>query len=471
LLEHHSNLTPLKETWRSKVLSENWDAPVIFATAVQVLEALFGSGTRAVRRMHQMVNSVLIFDEIQALPVRCVHIFNNAMNFLVESCGSTVVLCTATQPLLHRVDPAKGAMGISEGAEIVPDVASLFQAARRCETLDRRKPGGWSYAEVAALAEAEMRQTGSCLVVVNTKAAALSIFRACASEANGIPLYHLSATMCPAHRLELLAEIKARLGREPLLCVSTQLIEAGVDISFGSAIRALGGIDSLAQTAGRCNRNGERETGRVHAINLEGVLPAALRDIRSAQGAAERVLDENRSGGEERVVDLWNPRVTEAYFGYYFFDRRDEMDYPVPAAGAGREDTLLNLLSENKMAVSECSPRPPHYLRQAFMTAGAAFQAIDGDTRGVVVPYGSEGKAIISELCSARELEKQFGLLRRAQRFSVNVFPHVLEKLEKVEAVFEAQRGTGVLCLREQYYSDEFGLCVEGTERMEFENA
>jgi CRISPR-associated endonuclease/helicase Cas3 len=100
LLEHHSNLTPLKQTWRSKVLSENWDAPVVFTTAVQLLEALFGSGTRAVRRMHQMANAVLIFDEIQTLPVRCVHLFNNAMNFLVEQCGSSVVLCTATQPLL-----------------------------------------------------------------------------------------------------------------------------------------------------------------------------------------------------------------------------------------------------------------------------------------------------------------------------------------------------------------------------------
>ena len=108
VLEHHSNLTPVKQTWRSKILSDNWDAPVVFTTAVQLLEALFGSRTRAVRRMHQMANAVLIFDEIQTLPVRCVHIFNNAMNFLREQCGSSVVLCTATQPLLHQVDKKQG---------------------------------------------------------------------------------------------------------------------------------------------------------------------------------------------------------------------------------------------------------------------------------------------------------------------------------------------------------------------------
>lgn len=125
VLEHHSNLTPEKQTWQSKVLSENWDAPVVFTTAVQVLEALFGSGTRAVRRMHQMGNSVLIFDEIQTLPVRCVHLFNNAVNFLVERCGTSVVLCTATQPLLHRVSPEKGAMHLCADAEIVPDAGTI----------------------------------------------------------------------------------------------------------------------------------------------------------------------------------------------------------------------------------------------------------------------------------------------------------------------------------------------------------
>jgi CRISPR-associated endonuclease/helicase Cas3 len=471
VLEHHSNLTPLKQTWRSKILSENWDAPVVFTTAVQVLEALFGSGTRAVRRMHQMANAILIFDEIQTLPVRCVHLFNNAMNFLVQQCGSSIVLCTATQPLLHRVDPAKGAINLPDGAEIMQDVTGLFHKFRRYEAWDQRKAGAWEHAEVAQLAVSETRRSGSCLVVVNTKNEALSIFNACRTAASEIALYHLSTGMCPAHRLEILAEVKARLDFFPVICVSTQLIEAGVDIDFGSVIRALAGLDSIAQAAGRCNRHGKRGIGRVHVVNLAGELPQALRDIRAAQEAAQRVLDENTGTSGDRLIDLGNPKLIEDYFHYYFFDRRQEMDYPVNADQAEREDTLLNMLAENRLAVDACAVPPPVYLRQSFMTAADAFQSIDASTRGIVVPFGVEGKAIIAELCSAHELGKQFTLLKRAQRFTVDVFPHVLERLQKLRGVYEAQSGAGILCLHETYYSSQFGLNVEGTEDMEIVNA
>jgi CRISPR-associated endonuclease/helicase Cas3 len=147
------------------------------------------------------------------------------------------------------------------------------------------------------------------------------------------------------------------------------------------------------------------------------------------------------------------------------------MDYPVKPDQAERDDNLLNMLSENKLAVDARPAPPPIYLRQAFMTAAEAFQSIDANTRGVVVPYSVEGKAIISDLCSAHEPEKQFALLKRAQRFSVNVFPKVLEKLQDARAVYEAQEGTGILYLDERYYSKQFGLNVEGTEEMEFKNA
>ncbi len=118
VLEHHCNLTPDEQTWRAKILSENWDAPIVFTTSVQVLEALFGGGTRSARRMHQLAKSIIIFDEVQTIPVRCAHMFNNAVNFLVEHCGSSVVLCTATQPLLNKVSRDKGAARFSLHSEI-----------------------------------------------------------------------------------------------------------------------------------------------------------------------------------------------------------------------------------------------------------------------------------------------------------------------------------------------------------------
>ncbi len=465
VLEHHSNLTPAEQTWRSKILAENWDAPVVFTTAVQLLEALFGSRTRAVRRMHQMANAVLIFDEIQTLPVRCVHIFNNAINFLREQCGSSVVFCTATQPLLDRVDKNKGAIRLSEPSEIMPNVLGLFSTLRRHVIYDRRKAGGWEHAEAAALAISETERVGSCLVVVNTKREARSIFQEC-KAASKIPVFHLSAGMCPAHRLDQLETIKAHLlESKPVICVSTQLIEAGVDISFGSAIRALAGLDSIAQTAGRCNRHGGPTPGYVHVVNLKGDLPKSLPDIRIAQEAAQRVLDEK--GKEDRTIGLDDPKLIEQYFHYYFFERRGEMDYPVSAERAERDDTLLNMLAENRLAVASRATPPSVYLRQAFMTAANAFQAIDASTQGVIVPYTSAGEAVISDLCAAHEPEKQFELLRRAQGFTVNVFPKVLRKLQKDGAVHEVQEGVGILYLEKAYYNSEFGLNEKGTEEME----
>jgi CRISPR-associated endonuclease/helicase Cas3 len=472
VLEHHSNLTPVQQTWKSKILSENWDAPVVFTTAVQLLEGLFGSGTRAVRRMHQMARSVLIFDEIQTVPVRCVHMMNNALNFLVEQCGSTVVLCTATQPLLHEVDSSKGALRLSENAEIMRDVPALFAEVPRSEAHDRRKPGGWGHGEAAQLAVDETRRAASCLVVVNTKREALSIFKECRSRAGEASVYHLSTGMCPAHRIRVLDEIKQRLDqRAPTICVSTQLIEAGVDISFGSAIRALAGLDSIAQVAGRCNRHAESDMGHVHVINLRGEVPKALVEIRAAQEAAQRVLDENTGGSESRTVNLSDPRLIAQYFRYYFFDRRKLMDYPVGPDQAERDDTLLNMLAENGLAVNGRPAPPPVYLRQAFMKAAEAFQAIDASTRGVIVPYTLEGKAVINELCAAFEPNKHFKLLKRAQQFTVNVFPNVLDELERAGAVHEGQEGTGVIYLEARWYSEEFGLNVEGTEEMGFEYA
>jgi CRISPR-associated endonuclease/helicase Cas3 len=471
VLEHHSNLAPERQTWRNKILSENWDAPVIFTTAVQLLEALFGDGTRGARRMHQLAKSVLILDEVQTLPVRCVHMFNNAMNFLVEHCGSTVVLCTATQPLLHQVDAGKGVLRLRAGdAELGPDVAPLFAEFRRNDVAYLRKPAGWAASEVAELALAECRNSRSCLVVVNTKAAARELYDLCRSASPETLLYHLSTNMCPKHRRDCLAEIRLRIKppeRQPVVCVSTQLIEAGIDIDFGSVIRHLAGIDSIAQAAGRCNRHAARATGRVTVVNPATSVPDSLRDIRVGQQCAERVFREVLAPGESRV-DLQSPDLIRRYFEYYFFERAREMGYPVKPAQAGRDDTLLNMLSENRQAVDAATPRPRICLKQSFMTAARAFRAIDSPGQGVVVPYGAEGKAVISDLCSARSPEDLSRAMRRAQQFSVNVFPWTLDALTKAGAIHEVQDGAGVLYLDSRYYHPKFGLGRRSESEMEF---
>jgi len=476
VLEHHSNLTPEEQSWRGKILAENWDAPVVFTTNVQFLETLFGAGTRGARRMHQLANAVLIFDEIQTLPVNCVHLFNNAINFLVEQCGSTVVLCTATQPLLDQVDEKKGAIRIPKGNELMPDVKALFNNLKRVDVLNLRKPGGWIDEEIAGLALDETGRAGSCLVVVNTKESARALYRLCQGRTSAA-IYHLSTNMCPAHRKEVLDKIKNRLSAEPpdpVLCFSTQLIEAGIDVDFGSVIRFAAGLDSIAQAAGRCNRNGRRPPGRVHVVNPRDENLDRLLDIRVGRDKAERVLDDYEEDPERFGKNLIGPEAMGWYYQNYFFARSESMEYPVPAQSLGHNDTLLNLLSVNSMAVAEHGRRNGHapnfYLRQSFMAAARAFKAIDAPTRGIIVPYGEAGRGVIADLCAAYLPDKDFTLLRLAQQFTVNVFPRVLDRLMRTSAVGEILEGTGILFLNSRYYSREFGLSETPVEEMEVLN-
>jgi len=465
VLEHHSNILPENQTWREKLLSENWDAPVVYTTSVQFLEALFGGGTRGARRMHQLANAVIVFDEVQTIPVKCVHLFNNAVNFLVDHCGSTLVLCTATQPLLDKVDSARGAVRLGAQSEIMPDTQALFEALKRVEVTDRRKPGGWTDVEIADLAVQEALETASCLTVVNTKKTAKSIYR-CLGAISSLPKYHLSTSMCPRHRRDILGTVRMLLTQsEPVLCVSTQLIEAGVDIDFGTVIRSLAGLDSIAQAAGRCNRNGNRAQGVVHVVNPDSEVLKSLDDIRIGREKSERVLDDVRQQPSDYDHNVIGLKAMNWYYENYFFARKSEMGYNVTSSQCGRDDTLLNLLSQNSLARQDYervnARAPDIYLRQSFMAAGKAFRSIDAPTQGVIVPYRAEGRALIIELCAAHELEKEFALLRRAQQFTVNVFPNEFKKLVDLGAANEIQVGSGVYFLNERYYSNDFGLATE----------
>ena len=472
VLEHHGSLTPEQQTWREKVLCESWDAPVIYTTMVQLLEVLFGAGTRGARRMHQLSRAVLVFDEVQTLPVKCAHLFNNSINFLAEQCSTTVLLCTATQPLLHGVDPAKGSIRLAPKPELMPDVGKLFKALQRVTVNDRRKVGGWTDQEVAELAAVEMQSSGSCLVIVNTKASARRIFELCASVLASDAVFHLSTDMCPAHRKARLATLLARLNEGlPTLCVSTQLIEAGVDVDFGGVIRFMAGLDSIAQAAGRCNRNGRRVKGSVYIVNPQVENLDKLPDILQGRNAALRVLDEYLQKPERFDDDLLSPTAMHAYYRYYFFDRAGDMSYALAAGDTAQADTLLNLLSMNSASVAEYARQqasaPPLFFRQAFMTAAKAFHAIDSATQAVIVPFGPEGKKLIADLCAAYDVELEIDLLRRAQQYSVNVFPHVLKKLMAAQALHEVKPDTRILCLNERYYSDLFGLASEPVSPME----
>jgi CRISPR-associated endonuclease/helicase Cas3 len=425
--------------------------------------------------MHQLANAVIVFDEIQTLPVNCVHLFNNAINFLVEQCGSTAVLCTATQPLLHKVCAKLGAMRVTPQSELMPDVSRLFADLKRVEIRDRQKPGGWTDDEIAALAVAETQRVGSCLVIVNTKRSARSLYPLCAERIDAT-VFHLSTSMCPAHRKKILATIRKRLkDRRLTLCISTQLIEAGVDVDFGAVIRFTAGLDSIAQAAGRCNRHGHREVGLVHVLNPADERLERLPDILIGRDKALRVLQDYAEGHERYQNDLVGQKAMDWYFQNYFFARTKEMAYPVSAKKLGHDDTLLNLLSVNNAAKSDYEARmhrkPNIFLQQSFMTAAKEFKAIDAPTHGVIVPYGATGKMLIAELCGAHMVEKEFDLLRRSQQYTVNVFQWEAEKLQESGAMFQIQKDVKIFYLEKRYYRCDFGLVTEPVGSMEFLNA
>lgn len=454
VLEQHSNLEPETQTWHSKLVSENWDAPIVMTTMVQFLEVLFSGGTRSVRKMHQLTNSVLIFDEIQTLPINCTHLFCNALNFLTNYCKTTAVLCTATQPLLDQLrTPEKGQLEIPPENELVSNVPQLFDDLKRVEVSNKVRSEGWTTAQITKLALDEFEKFGSCLIIVNTKAWAQQLYQALQTEENKGLLFQLSTSLCPAHRKAILKEVRERLEHGlPVLCISTQLIEAGVDVDFASVIRFLAGLDSIAQAAGRCNRNGLRDMATVHVVNPIDEKIDLLKDIKTGRDKALRVLGEG-------FDDLLAPDAIKQYFKYYFYDRSKEMTYPVSAKQLGRDDNLLNLLSNNPRNVGHSDNS--RLLQQSFMAAGKVFKAIDSPTQAVIVPYNKDAKYLIAEL---GRVAKEFDvktyrqLLKQAQKFSVNVFPNVWKRLQAENAVFEIQPGEAIYYLDERYYSDDFGL-------------
>ena len=483
VLEHHSNIEPEKQSWQDKLLSENWDKPIVFTTMVQFLDAWFGGGTRGARHIHPMTNAVLIFDEIQTLPVKCVHLFCNVLNWLTTFGKSTAVLCTATQPLLGESGlqnfpeekresiSVRGLLKLSENAEIMgkhQDLDKLFDELSRVEIQFNEKVGGWNVEEAGTFLLKQFQTTPSCLFIVNTKKWAQELYQYC--QRQNVPpeaLFHLSTNQCAAHRKAIFDTIKARLeNKHPVICISTQLIEAGVDISMACVIRALGGLDSIAQAAGRCNRHGEKKgKGQVWVLNLqEQNFTQILPDIQAGKTNAERVFRD--FAGQ----DILQPAAMERYFEYYFYQRSDEMAYSVENSATG---SLLDWLSDNALNPygeknNKRSKQLP-LLMQSFKNAGRAFQAIDAPTRSVIVPYG-EGAELIAKLCGEWDPKEMYDAKKKAQRYSVNVFPKVWDKLQKENALHETIEGSGIYYLKERHYNDEFGLSLDETSDMTFLN-
>jgi CRISPR-associated endonuclease/helicase Cas3 len=400
-----------------------------------------------------MARSVLIFDEVQSLPLKCIYLFNSTLHFLNRACQSTILLCTATQPLIDTVEIK---LVFSEN----PSIAKAGVLPERTRIVNDLKPGGYTYPELKNFV-LEKHQS-STLVIVNTKAVAKALYKEL--ENDGVNVLHLSTNMCSAHREKVIEELRSYLPKEengkytkgkPIICISTQLIEAGVDISFENVIRSLAGWDSILQAAGRCNRHGEfGEVKDVCVVNIRDENLDKLPDIKYGAEVTLRLFDEGRTNINEYYNDYFHAKK-----------QRQKMDYPIKDS----VHSVYGLLSNNKHGclaftrrVDKHNTSPP-FLRQAIRSASEAFYVIDRGRMEVVVPYG-EAMKLLEIYLATDDIEKKRSLLKRLEKYSVSLYKYQMDALIKKGGV-SSHGYDNISVLTEGFYDENRGVDLEGQHK------
>lgn len=472
-LEHYSDAIQQKyeasddnEYHDFELRTEMWDSPVIATTMVQLLNTLFLDKTASVRKFHRLSKVVVIIDEIQSVPRNCIYPFNLAMNFLTKICGASVVLCSATQPPFEAMP--KFPLLLDENSSMTGNIDEDFEVFSRTKIIPKLETGGYSYSSVAYFAIECIKENGSVLFITNTKSAAKNIYselKTISSEMDEPPiLLHLSTNMCPQHRRAAIAEIVKLLGeKKPIICVTTQLIEAGVNVSFGCVIRSLAGMDNIAQAAGRCNRSGEfHRICPVYAIELCDEKLGSLAEIQTAKDASRQLLYIMEKKGES---DFLSPLTMTKYYGTLFREinaaNSSKFCYPI----TDEKTTLIELLSLNEKNTALLPPerrKSSRYCMQAFKTAGSSFHVIEEKTMDVFVPYNDEAKALLNKLDSELSYVDSLRCLRRAQKYVVGIYHNMWQKLSSVGAIVELKNGG--YRLKEEYYNSEFGVTDKPSE-------
>lgn len=460
ILEHHSNIIrendSMDELNEHELLTDTWDSPVVITTLVQLLNTLFGGKTSSVRRMQSLAHSVIVIDEVQSVPRNMLALFNQAANFVSKLCGAALVLCSATQPALSEINPP---IRYHAQADIMPYDAQLWQIFRRTEITPLLREQGYTIEELAEFAISCTESENSTLIICNTKLQANELYNSVKSRSVDA-VFHLSTSMCMAHRIKTLDTINRYLedGRK-IICVSTQLVEAGVDFSFGCVIRQLAGMDNIVQAAGRCNRHGEcGGISKVYIVNLKGESLRFLREIADAQSAARNVLADFERSAEKYENDLTSDAAIEAYYTKLY------TEMPQGAHGLylpKRETSMNDLLTDNKKF--KRGRESGYILEQAFKTAGEEFKVFDENTTDVLVPYG-EGERLIADLISA-ETQYDFGykkkLLDKAKKYTVSLYDYELQALAESGGVYKIMDDSAMV-LQPAFYSKETGFTKDG---------
>ena len=390
ILEHHSNFEyPGEDSddWTDQVArlylaTENWDAPLVVTTSVQFFESLFANRSSRCRKLHNIARSVIILDEAQMLPTHHLQPCLGTLRELTANYGSTVVLCTATQPALEGLLPADTVI-----REIAPDPPRLYKEFRRVEAT---RLGSLGDAELAE----KILARPQALCIVNTRAHARELYRLISSEPGA---FHLSACMCARHRSARLDSIRQAL-KEGVPCrvVSTQLIEAGVDVDFPAVFRASAGLDSIAQAAGRCNREGKLHRGQLFIFEAADHPPRGW--FQRTASVSEMALR-----GSNDPLGLG---TVKAYFEKLYDVESDQLD------------------SSGIMRLSEAGRRDLDF---QFETIASEFSVIDSALVSIVIPWDDEAH----ELIQVAKYAPSRRVLRRLQPYIVQVYPNEFFALEQ----------------------------------------
>lgn len=454
ILEHHSNLVMTEENEdviRSHdILAESWDAPIIITTMVQLLNTLFSGSTACIRRYHSLCDSVIIFDEIQSLPPKLHSMFNKAVDFLATICNTTVVLCSATLPFS---DTQTFPLSL-EAPYLVARREEQWKPFKRNEI---KNAGSMTLEETADWLKQKANECRSLLVVCNKKQEALSLYKSM-NEAYQGQCFFLSAGMCQAHREQRMKEIDQNMAApgSRTICISTQLIEAGVNLSFQCAVRICAGLDNIIQTAGRCNRHGESDRIEdVYIISLVGEDLVKLHEIQMAKSATQRLLKDRADDPRKYPESLDSDEAIRQY--YYYLERMFEKgttEYPCKGT-----QSLFSMLAQNDW-VDEIRATYQYILGQAFKSAGDNFQVLDNESRSVLLPW-KDGINVLNELTAVKHYPDH-ELLRKAGRFSINLQPYEYERLKEQGAI--QQLCNGAVSVLNGYYTVETGYDSEWNE-------
>ncbi len=447
VVEHHSQAdeTVERETARSRLACENWDAPIIVTTNVQLFESLFAARTSRCRKLHRVQHSVIVLDEAQTLPPPFLQPTLDALRLLVRHYGATLVSCTATQPVLsdiERFDARARLRGLTRGADQPVAIVRAAQALyERLERVRLRWPTDlYLPDEITSIAE-RLAAEPAVLAIVNTRRDAADLVHALDSATpDNEPTVHLSAAMCGQHRADVITDIRARLvarrngDTRPLRVVATQLVEAGVDIDFPVVFRALAGLDAIAQAAGRCNREGRlgARGGRVEVFVRP--IPAPLTSLLRAAQATRAVL------GAARPEAL-PPGLFTEYFRHWY----DQFD-----------------LDERKV-LPMLRPSPDFDLQ--LRNAAKAYRLIDDEEQvAVVVPYRTDGQADERRAQALAALERG-----EAERWQLRILQRLVVQARRGDVQKGLAGGDfmeslpGWLVLNDgQRYSPRFGLLADG---------